>query len=583
MIHVTARRLSTGGAAACPRSPSPRPPPDARPPGPRSRGRRRPGVARSRLASRRNLLQYLQRFLDESRNIGRLARRDQVAVDDHFLIDHVGAGLLEVPLHGLPRGHAVVLVLVRGEQELRPVADREHGFAGSHKWFDESHRFLVGSQLVRARPARDEQRVELVGLHILERLVHGRSDLSFVALELRAGLEADHRDLVPRISECVVGFLEFRVLELRTQHACDPHGRTSLIWSRKPPYARASGDCQDWFAGAPCGVDQMCMQFQSSVSVWLDASEDDDRAISQESASGLADVLSGLEERPQTAPEPGDADADALGAYLREIGRGTLLTKAQEVELAKQIEAGSDAARRRMTEANLRLVVSIAKKYQGRGMPLLDLIQEGNVGLMRAVAKFDHRRGFKFSTYATWWIRQAVLRAIGDQARTIRLPIHIGDQTNKLVRISDRLRDALGRQPTDQEIAEELGLTPIEVEGLRQTARDAVSLETPIGEDGDTELGHIIEDANAESPASAAMEADLKDQVDEVLSTLQPRERRVIQLRFGLGDGHQRALDEVARRLGTSRETVRQLERHALDKLRRTGRAESLRSYAANS
>ena len=327
------------------------------------------------------------------------------------------------------------------------------------------------------------------------------------------------------------------------------------------------------------------MQPQSSVSLWLDAADDDDRAASREANPDLADVLSGIEEeRPRPAPEPGQSDPDdALGAYLREIGRGTLLTKEQEVQLAKQIEAGSDAARRHMTEANLRLVVSIAKKYQGRGMPLLDLIQEGNVGLMRAVAKFDHRRGFKFSTYATWWIRQAVLRAIGDQARTIRLPIHIGDQTNKLVRISDRLRDALGRQPTDQEIAEELGLTPIEVEGLRQTARDAVSLETPIGEDGDTELGHIIEDANAESPASAAMEADLKDQVDEVLSTLQPRERRVIQLRFGLGDGHQRALDEVARRLGTSRETVRQLERHALDKLRRTGRAESLRSYAANS
>ena len=326
------------------------------------------------------------------------------------------------------------------------------------------------------------------------------------------------------------------------------------------------------------------MQFQSSVSVWLDSSDDDERAISRESAPGLAEVLSAedSEERPQPAPEASEADADALGAYLREIGRGTLLTKEQEVELAKQIEAGSDAARRRMTEANLRLVVSIAKKYQGRGMPLLDLIQEGNVGLMRAVAKFDHRRGFKFSTYATWWIRQAVLRAIGDQARTIRLPIHIGDQTNKLVRITDRLRDSLGRQPTDEEIGEELGLTTLEVEGLRRTSRDTVSLETPIGEEGDTELGHLIEDVNAESPANAAMRTDLKDQLDDVLRVLHPRERRVIQLRFGLGDGHQRALDEVARRLGTSRETVRQLERQALEKLRRTGHAARLRAYASN-
>ncbi|HET7338631.1 MAG TPA: sigma-70 family RNA polymerase sigma factor [Candidatus Dormibacteraeota bacterium] len=318
------------------------------------------------------------------------------------------------------------------------------------------------------------------------------------------------------------------------------------------------------------------MQLQTNDSLWLDEPD--------ESSPQIADVLSDLEqERPQAAPDAGQIDPDdALGAYLREIGRGTLLNKEQEIELAKQIEAGSERARQRMTEANLRLVVSIAKKYQGRGMPLLDLIQEGNVGLMRAVAKFDYRRGFKFSTYATWWIRQAVLRSIGDQARTIRLPIHIGDQTNKLVRVTDRLRDSLGRQPSDDEVAEELGLTPLEVEALRQTARDTVSLETPIGEEGDTELGHLIEDVQAESPAMAALEADLKDQIDEVLRTLEARQRRVLQLRFGLTDGHQRPLDEVARRLGTSRETVRQLERQALDRLRRTGRAAALKPYSQN-
>ena len=317
------------------------------------------------------------------------------------------------------------------------------------------------------------------------------------------------------------------------------------------------------------------MQLQTTAPLWLDEGE-------ERPSPELSDLLSEIDERPHAAPDHGPAETDdALGAYLKEIGRGALLTKAQEIELAKQIEKGSDAARRRMTEANLRLVVSIAKKYQNRGLPLLDLIQEGNVGLMRAVAKFDHRRGFKFSTYATWWIRQAVLRAIGDQARTIRLPIHIGDQTNKLVRVTDRLRDSLGRQPSDEEIGEELGLSSLEVEALRRTARDTVSLETPIGEDGDTELGHLIEDSGAESPAAAALVSDLKHHVDDVLRTLDARQRRVIQLRFGLTDGHQRALDEVARRLGTSRETVRQLERQALDKLRRTGKAESLRAYSS--
>src|SRR5438477_13023217 len=283
------------------------------------------------------------------------------------------------------------------------------------------------------------------------------------------------------------------------------------------------------------------MQLQSNVPPWLDDTEDEGAGSAQGAGPDLADVLAEIEGRPEAPAEPGQAEVDdALGAYLREIGRGTLLTKEQEVELAKQIEKGSDAARRRMTEANLRLVVSIAKKYQGRGLPLLDLLQEGNVGLMRAVAKFDHRRGFKFSTYATWWIRQAVLRAIGDQSRTIRLPIHIGDQTNKLVRMSDRLRDSLGRQPTDEEVAEELGLTTDEVVALRRTSRDTVSLETPIGEEGDTELGHLIEDVNAESPATAAMRTDLKDQLDDVLRVLHAREQRVIQLRCGRGAGQSR-------------------------------------------
>jgi RNA polymerase primary sigma factor len=286
-------------------------------------------------------------------------------------------------------------------------------------------------------------------------------------------------------------------------------------------------------------------------------------------------------ERPtRVEPAPQSDLDDPLGSYLRDISRERLLTKEEEVVLAKQIAKGSREARRRMTEANLRLVVSIAKKYQNRGMPLLDLIQEGNVGLMRAVEKFDHKRGYKFSTYATWWIRQAVLRAIGDQARTIRLPLHMGDRLNKLMRVTQRLTEGLGRVPTDEEIGEELAMTLAEVQDLRKLAWDAVSLETPISEESETELGHLIEDENAEAPDDAATVADMHRQLDEALQELQPRERRVVQLRFGLLDGHQRSMDEVARRLGLNREQVRKMERMALDKLRRAGRAESLRAYA---
>jgi RNA polymerase primary sigma factor len=317
------------------------------------------------------------------------------------------------------------------------------------------------------------------------------------------------------------------------------------------------------------------MQLPPANSPWLD--EDSDR---QDDSQTLApDVLSRLdeepEERPRVAPEDPDVD-DSLGAYLREISRARLLTKDEEVELAKQIEAGSLEARRRMTESNLRLVVSIAKKYQNRGLSLLDLIQEGNLGMMRAVEKFEWRRGYKFSTYATWWIRQSVLRAIGDKARSIRLPLHMGDQLNKLNRVTNALREGLGRQPTEDEVANELGLTLAEAAELRKISRDVVSLETPIGEDQETELGHVIPDAGAESPVAAAAQADMRDQVDAALQMLEARARRVVQLRFGLVDGHMRTIDEVARRMGTNRDTVRKLERDALYKLRHTERMAGL-------
>ena len=315
------------------------------------------------------------------------------------------------------------------------------------------------------------------------------------------------------------------------------------------------------------------MQLPTSDSAWLDDPEarDDSRAL----PSGL---LSSLDEEPEDAREAyRDSDVDdSLGAYLREISRSRLLTKEEEIELAKLIEKGSLEARRRMTESNLRLVVSIAKKYQNRGLTMLDLIQEGNLGLLRAVEKFDYRRGFKFSTYATWWIRQAVLRAIGDKARSIRLPLHMGDQLNKLNRVTTRLREGLGRQPTEEEVADELGMTLAQTADLRKISRDVVSLETPIGEEKETELGHLIPDAGATSPDEAAALADVKLQIESALETLDARSRRVVQLRFGLMDGHQRTIDEVARRLGTNRESVRRLEREALKNLRHAGQMTGL-------
>ena len=278
----------------------------------------------------------------------------------------------------------------------------------------------------------------------------------------------------------------------------------------------------------------------------------------------------------------GAALDDPVRAYLNEIGRVSLLTKRQEVELAEQIALGSEAARRHLIEANLRLVVSIARKYMVRGLPLLDLIQEGNLGLMRAVEKFDHRRGFKFSTYATWWIRQAITRSIADRARTIRVPVHVTDRINRVVRVSRRLAQELGRDPDDEEIADEAGMTPEQVRELRTIARDPVSLDAPVGDDGDdSRLEDFIEDQDAEAPPEAATRTLLTAQLEDVLFTLTPRERRVLQLRFGLADDTQRTLEEVGRRLGMTRDRVRKIERSALSKLRDPARAARLRDLVA--
>ncbi|MGH7883592.1 MAG: sigma-70 family RNA polymerase sigma factor, partial [Candidatus Dormibacteraceae bacterium] len=259
---------------------------------------------------------------------------------------------------------------------------------------------------------------------------------------------------------------------------------------------------------------------------------------------------------------------DAVRLYLRKIGQVKLLTAAQEVELARSIEEGSELARGHMIEANLRLVVSIAKRYVNRGMPLLDLIQEGNLGLMRAVEKFDYRKGFKFSTYATWWIRQAITRAIADQGRLIRMPVHAVETFNRLLRVQRRLTAELDREPSLDELAMEMDMTPKQVEDLVRAAQQPVSMATPIGEDDENELGDLLPDKDAATPSDQAARAVLKRELEECLSILTPRERRVIQLRFGLIDSEQRTMTEVARRMGMSRDRVHTLEKQALQKLR---------------
>jgi len=270
---------------------------------------------------------------------------------------------------------------------------------------------------------------------------------------------------------------------------------------------------------------------------------------------------------------------DPIRMYLKEIGRFALLKAEQEVALAKAIEARDAFAKDRLAEANLRLVVAIAKRYAGRGMSLLDLIQEGNLGLMRAVEKFDYHRGFKFSTYATWWIRQAITRAIADQARAIRVPVHMVEVINKLTRVRRQLQQDLGREPTDEEIGKELEMSAGRVREIEQIAQNPVSLETPIGEEEDSNLGDFVPDAEAISPAEAAALTMLRTEVDLILDTLLPRERRVLQLRFGLLEGHERTLEEVGKRFGVTRERIRQIEAKALRKLRHPSRSQKLKDY----
>ena len=270
---------------------------------------------------------------------------------------------------------------------------------------------------------------------------------------------------------------------------------------------------------------------------------------------------------------------DPVRMYLKEIGKVPLLTAEEEIELAKRLEKGDQAAKEQLCEANLRLVVSIAKRYVGRGMLFLDLIQEGNLGLIKAVDKFDWRKGYKFSTYATWWIRQAITRSIADQARTIRIPVHMVETINKLIRISRQLLQDLGREPTPEEIAEEMELPVEKVREIMKIAQEPVSLETPIGEEEDSHLGDFIPDDDAPAPAEAAAFSMLKEQLVEVLDTLTDREQKVLRLRFGLDDGRARTLEEVGREFSVTRERIRQIESKALRKLRHPSRSKKLKDY----
>ena len=270
---------------------------------------------------------------------------------------------------------------------------------------------------------------------------------------------------------------------------------------------------------------------------------------------------------------------DPVRMYLKEIGKVPLLSADEEVELAKRMAEGDEDAKKRLAEANLRLVVSIAKRYVGRGMLFLDLIQEGNLGLIKAVEKFDYHKGFKFSTYATWWIRQAITRAIADQARTIRIPVHMVETINKLIRVSRQLLQELGREPTPEEIAAELDMPVERVREILKISQEPVSLETPIGEEEDSHLGDFIQDDNVPVPAEAAAQTLLKEQLDEVLGTLTEREQKVLRLRFGMDDGRARTLEEVGKEFDVTRERIRQIEAKALRKLRHPSRSRKLRDY----
>ena len=315
-----------------------------------------------------------------------------------------------------------------------------------------------------------------------------------------------------------------------------------------------------------CGIDVLRITEEEVLPV-----EDDDIILSEEDEVDVENI-------DLSVPE-GISIEDPVRMYLKEIGKVPLLSAEEEIELALRMEQGDEEAKKRLAEANLRLVVSIAKRYVGRGMLFLDLIQEGNLGLIKAVEKFDYRKGFKFSTYATWWIRQAITRAIADQARTIRIPVHMVETINKLIRVSRQLLQELGREPSPEEISEAMNMPVERVREILKISQEPVSLETPIGEEEDSHLGDFIQDDNVPVPADAAAFTLLKEQLVEVLGTLTEREQMVLRLRFGLDDGRARTLEEVGKEFKVTRERIRQIEAKALRKLRHPSRSRKLKDY----
>ena len=318
-----------------------------------------------------------------------------------------------------------------------------------------------------------------------------------------------------------------------------------------------------------CGIDVLRIP-ESDEDVFI-ISDDDGINLDEEEEVDVENI-------DLSVPE-GVSIEDPVRMYLKEIGKVPLLSAEEEIELAKRMEEGDEAAKKRLAEANLRLVVSIAKRYVGRGMLFLDLIQEGNLGLIKAVEKFDYRKGYKFSTYATWWIRQAITRAIADQARTIRIPVHMVETINKLIRVSRQLLQELGREPQPEEIAEKMDMSVDRVREILKISQEPVSLETPIGEEEDSHLGDFIQDDNVPLSADAAAFTLLKEQLVEVLNTLTDREQKVLRLRFGLDDGRARTLEEVGKEFNVTRERIRQIEAKALRKLRHPSRSRKLKDY----